>query len=176
MQLKRQCQSNLVKMERNYIFSVEVEDKPMVLVRIASLVARRGFNIDSLAVANTNKKGISRFTFVVKGNEKTLEQIRKQTQKIIHVLTTSELNEESAVIREMAILKLHYTPKTMKKISHIIDFYGMRMLDSTDDIFMVETSGTSEKIDTIIKELGANIILESIRTGKMGLVKGQNKT
>ena len=163
-------------MERSYIFSVEVEDKPMVLVRIASLVARRGFNIDSLSVANTNKKGISRFTFVVKGNEKTLEQIRKQTQKIIHVLTTNELNEESAVIREMVILKLHYTTKTMKKISYVIDFYGMRMLDSTDDVFMVEASGTSEKIDTIIKELGDSIILESIRTGKMGLEKGEKKT
>ena len=75
-------------MEQKHIFSVEVEDKPMVLVRIASLFSRRGFNIDSLTVGNTNKKGISRFTIVIYGDNKTLEQVRKQTQKIIHVLTS----------------------------------------------------------------------------------------
>lgn len=163
-------------MDKQYILSIEVEDKPMVLTRISSLVARRGFNIDSMTVANTNKKGISRFTIVMQGNEKTLEQIRKQTQKIIHVLTTSELCEEDAVIRELAILKLHYLPKNTKKINHIIDFYGARMLDSTEDVFMIEVSGTTEKIDTIIKKLGKDIILESIRTGKMGLRKGVKNT
>jgi acetolactate synthase-1/3 small subunit len=163
-------------MDRKYIFSIEVEDKPMVLTRISSLVARRGFSIDSLTVANTNKKGISRFTIVVQGNDKTLEQIRKQTQKIIHVLTTSELREEDSVIRELAILKLHYLPQNIKKINHIIDFYGARMLDSTEDVFMIEVSGTTEKIDTIIKALGDNIILESIRTGKMGLRRGLKNT
>ena len=163
-------------MERKYIFSIEVEDKPMVLTRISSLVARRGFNIDSLTVSNSNKKGISRFTIVVEGNENTLEQIRKQTQKIIHVLTTSELCEEDSVIRELAILKLIYNHQTMKKINYVIDLYGMRVVDSTDGVFMIEVSGTSEKIDTIIKKLGKDIILESIRTGKMGLRKGPAKT
>lgn len=163
-------------MDRKYIFSIEVEDKPMVLTRISSLVARRGFNIESLTVANTNKKGISRFTIVVEGNEKTLEQIRKQTQKIIHVLTTSELCEEDSVIRELAILKLHYTPQNVKKINDTIDFYGARVLDVSDNVFMIEASGTSEKINTIIKKLGKDIILESIRTGKMGLRKGLAKT
>ena len=111
-------------MEQKHIFSVEVEDKPMVLVRIASLFSRRGFNIDSLTVANTNKKGISRFTIAIYGDHKTLEQVRKQTQKIIHVLTTSELHPKDSVVREFAILKLDYNEKNSARINHTVDFYG----------------------------------------------------
>ena len=133
-------------MEQKHIFSVEVEDKPMVLVRIASLFSRRGFNIDSLTVGNTNKKGISRFTIVIYGDNKTLEQVRKQTQKIIHVLTTSELRIEDSVVREFAILKLDYNEKNAAKINHTVDFYGARMLDFSEDVLMVEVSGSTEKI------------------------------
>ena len=160
-------------MEQKHIFSVEVEDKPMVLVRIASLFSRRGFNIDSLTVANTNKKGISRFTIVIYGDNKTLEQVRKQTQKIIHVLTTSELRIEDSVVREFAILKLDYNEKNAAKINHTVDFYGARMLDFSEDVLMVEVSGSTEKVDSIIQELGEKIILESMRTGKTGLKKGK---
>lgn len=160
-------------MEQKHIFSVEVEDKPMVLVRIASLFSRRGFNIDSLTVGNTNKKGISRFTIVIYGDNKTLEQVRKQTQKIIHVLTTSELRIEDSVVREFAILKLDYNEKNAAKINHTVDFYGARMLDFSEDVLMVEVSGSTEKVDSIIQELGEKIILESMRTGKTGLKKGK---
>ena len=163
-------------MQQHHVFSIAVEDKPMVLVRISSLFTRRGFNIDSLTVANTNQKGISRFTIALRGDGKTLEQIRKQTQKLIHVLTTRELCEENAVIREIAIFKLHHIAKYAKKIHHIIDFYGARVLDMTGDVFIMEVSGATAKIDAMIQELGEDIILESIRSGKIGLSKGQTKT
>ena len=164
-------------MEVKHTFSIEAEDKPMVLVRIASLFSRRGFNIDSLTVATTNKIGISRFTIVIKGDDKILEQVRKQVQKIIHVLTINLLPPEESKLREFSILKLEYSKKYAFKINSIIDFYGGRMLDLTDDVLMVEFSGSSWKIDKILQELEPNkLIIESVRSGKTGLKKGKVNT
>ena len=103
-------------------------------------------------------------------------QVRKQTQKIIHVLTTSELHPKDSVVREFAILKLDYNEKNSARINHTVDFYGARMLDFSENVLMVEVSGSTEKIDSIIQEFGKKIVLESMRTGKTGLKKGKRNT
>ncbi|MBU2512552.1 acetolactate synthase small subunit [bacterium] len=160
-------------MEEKQIIAIEVEDKPGVLSRISTLFSRRGFNIDSLTVGHTHKEGISRFTIVVKGDEKTLEQIRKQSQKLIHVLTTESLKKEQAVMREFAIVKLKYDEKSSLKINELVDLYGARMLDSTNEVLIVEFSGTEDKINLVFNDLKQFSVLESLRTGKIGMHIGQ---
>ncbi|MCP4754079.1 MAG: acetolactate synthase small subunit [Proteobacteria bacterium] len=162
-------------MEKKHIIAIEVEDKPGVLSRISTLFSRRGYNIDSMTVGHTHKPGMSRFTIVVQGHDAILEQIRKQSQKLIHVLTTDKLDKNKSVMREFAIVKLEYDKKSSKGINELVDLYGARMLDSTDEILIVEFSGTEEKIDRVFEDLQEFVILESIRTGKIGMKTGQRK-
>lgn len=154
---------------QNHIISIEVEDRPGVLTRISSLFARRGYNIQSLAVGHTHTPGISRFTIVVSGNDQTLEQIRKQTQKLIDVLTTDDLTSSPSVMREFTLLKIKETETTKQLIYHIIDFYGGRLLDHSKNQLIVEFSGSEKKIDQIYEELKGVKVVESIRTGKIGM-------
>jgi acetolactate synthase I/III small subunit len=155
------------------IIAIEVEDKPGVLSRISTLFSRRGYNIDSLTVGHTHRPGISRFTIVVQGDEAILEQIRKQSQKLVHVLTTENLLRDSAVMREFAIVKLVYDRETAARINEIVDLYGARLLDSRDEILIVEFSGTEEKINLVFSDLAEFKVLESIRTGKIGMRTGR---
>lgn len=160
-------------MKARQVISLEVEDKPGVLSRISTLFSRRGYNVDSLTVGHTHQPGISRFTIVVQGDERTLEQIRKQSQKLIHVLTTTHLEKESSVMREFALVKLEYNEDTSQQINELVDLYGARMLDSTDGALIVEFSGTERKIDLVFEELKELPVLESIRTGKLGMKIGK---
>lgn len=160
-------------MDQKQTISIEVENKPGVLSRISTLFSRRGYNVESLAVAHTHVPGISRFTIVVEGDDAILEQIRKQSQKLIHVLTTENLEEGASICREFAVVKLDYNEDSSNQINQIVDLYGGRMLDHTEGVLIVEFSGTEQKIDTIFNELKSLTILESIRSGKVGIRKGR---
>jgi len=159
--------------DKRHIIAIEVEDIPGVLSRISTLFSRRGYNIDSLTVGKTHKPGISRFTIVVRGDEAVLEQIRKQSQKLIHILTTEYLEKNSAVLREFAIVKLVYNKDSAVRINELVDLYGGRMLSSFDEVLVVELSGTEEKIDRVFEDLQSFVVLESIRTGKIGMKTGK---
>ena len=156
-------------MEERQTIAIEVEDKPGVLSRISTLFSRRGFNIESLTVGHTHIPGVSRFTIVVQGDEKTLEQIRKQSQKLVHVLTTENLKAGRSVMREFAIVKMTYNRDTSQRVNEIVDLYGARMLDSADNKMIVEFSGSEEKINMVFDDLKELEVLESIRTGKIGM-------
>ncbi|MBL0691841.1 MAG: acetolactate synthase small subunit [SAR324 cluster bacterium] len=164
------------------IISIEVEDKPGVMTRISALFSRRGFNIKSLSVGNTHENEISRFTIVTKGGDAVIEQIRKQCQKIINVLKVHQLQPEDCVLREFTIIKLKLVgtentddTKDDKAIYNTLDLYGGRLLDISQQMLIVEFSGSEEKIDNIYKKLPPAQIIESIRTGKVGMLKGTNK-
>jgi acetolactate synthase-1/3 small subunit len=159
--------------DKRHIIAIEVEDIPGVLSRISTLFSRRGYNIDSLTVGRTHKPGVSRFTIVVQGDDTVLEQIRKQSQKLIHILTTDYLEKNSAVLREFAIVKLVYDKDSSNDINELVDLYGARMLNSSDEVLVVEFSGTEEKIDLVFKDLKSFVVLESIRTGKIGMKTGR---
>lgn len=156
-------------MEERQTIAIEVEDKPGVLSRISTLFSRRGFNIESLTVGHTHIPGVSRFTIVVQGDETTLEQIRKQSQKLVHVLTTDNLKIGQSVMREFAIVKVRYDKDSSSRVNEIVDMYGARMLDSTNDVLIVEFSGSEEKINLVFDDLKELDVLESIRTGKIGM-------
>ncbi len=162
-------------MAKKHIIAIEVEDKPGVLSRISTLFSRRGYNIDSLTVGHTHKPGISRFTIMVQGDEAILEQIRKQSQKLIHVLTTEKLVKGKSIMREFAIIKLEYDEATSAGINELVDLYGARMLASADGVLIVEFSGTEEKINLVFEDLRDFTVLESLRTGKIGMKTGRKK-
>ena len=155
------------------IISIEVEDKPGVMTRISSLFSRRGFNVISLSVGRTHKPGISRFTITTEGDQQVLEQIRKQCQKLIHVLKTHNLKVDRSVLREFTMVKLSNKAEHSDKIAHMIDFYGGRLLDITDNALIIEFSGSTEKITTVHQKLSELDVLESIRTGTAGMLKGK---
>ncbi len=160
-------------MKQRQTITLEVEDKPGVLSRISTLFSRRGYNVDSLTVGHTHIPGVSRFTIVVQGDEAILEQIRKQSQKLIHVLRTESLEKDTSVTREFAIVKLAYTSASSAKINEMVDLYGGRMLDSRNEVLIVEFSGSEEKINRIFKELEKVKVMESLRTGKIGMRIGK---
>jgi acetolactate synthase-1/3 small subunit len=162
-------------MQAKQVISLEVEDKPGVLSRISTLFSRRGYNVDSLTVGHTHQPGISRFTIVVQGDAKVLEQIRKQSQKLIHVLRTEALDKNDSVMREFAIVKLDYDDKSSSAINEIVDLFGGRMLNSANGVLIVEFSGSEKKINLVFKELKTLPVLESIRTGKLGMVISRKK-
>ncbi len=159
-------------MEHRHVITLEVEDKPGVLARIATLFSRRGFNVDSLTVGHTHLPGISRFTIVVRGDDHVLEQIRKQSQKLIQVIKTDFLHKETSVMREFAILKLDYNEAHAKGINQVVDLYGGRMLDSHGGHLIVEFSGSEEKINQVLHSLSHFTVLEAVRTGKIGMQIG----
>ncbi|MDT8447379.1 MAG: acetolactate synthase small subunit [bacterium] len=172
--------------EERHVIALEVEDKPGVLTRISSLFSRRGFNVESLTVGHTHQTGISRFTIVVKGQENDLEQIRKQSQKLIHVLKTYHVIDreevldaekpvaagkhvEHAVMRELAIVKVHYDESSSKAINHIVEVFSARMLHWSGEDLVLEFSGTESKVDAVFEELKHVTVLESVRTGKIAM-------
>jgi len=156
-------------MENRQTIALEVEDKPGVLSRISTLFSRRGYNVESLTVGHTHVPGISRFTIVVEGDEAILEQIRKQSQKLIHVLRTENLEKTTSVMREFAIVKLVYKDGDVQAINELVDLFGARMLNSANGVLIVEFSGTEEKIDMVFGDLKKFKVLESIRTGKVAM-------
>lgn len=155
-----------------HTISVIVENKPGVLSRVAGLFARRGFNIDSLAVGTTEKPEISRMTIVVEGDEATLEQIIKQLYKQIDVLRVFDLPADQAVERELALIKVHANEKTRAEITQIVDIFKARIVDVSEDSLTIEISAEKEKVESMQKLLEKFGIQELVRTGKIALQRG----
>ena len=155
------------------IISILVEDKPGVLMRIAGLFFRRGFNIDALSVGSTEMAGKSRFTITVNGDEAVLEQVRKQVQKLLNVHRTAEHDSQNSLLREYALIKIKFTDKTRTEILHLVDFFGGRLIDIFEETAIIEISEEESRIDTLFSRLEAYGIIESLRTGKVSMFRGK---
>jgi len=155
------------------IISILVEDKPGVLMRIAGLFFRRGFNIDALSVGNTEISGKSRFTITVNGDEAVLEQVRKQVQKLVNVHRTAEHDTENSQLREYALIKIQFTEGTRTEILHLVDFFGGRVIDIFEGTAIVEIAEEQSRIDLLFSRLESYGILESLRTGKVSMFRGK---
>jgi len=156
--------------------SALVENKPGVLVRIAGLFSRRGFNIESLAVGPTEKPSISRMTIVVDVADRPLEQVNKQLNKLINVLKTSDLKPDDAVERELALFKVGASPEKRAQIIEIVDIFRAKIVDATHDELIIEATGTEDKVEAIENMLKPYGIKEMSRTGKIALARGGHKT
>jgi acetolactate synthase-1/3 small subunit len=130
-----------------HTLSVLVENKPGVLARIASLFARRGFNIDSLAVGPTEYPEVSRMTIVVNVEDNPLEQVTKQLNKLINVLKIVELEPAASVSRELLLVKVKADPQTRSQVLEVVQLFRAKVIDVAPDAVTIEATGGSEKIE-----------------------------
>ena len=151
--------------------SILVENKPGVLSRIAGLFSGRGFNIESLCVAETTEPGISRFTIVTEGDTAILEQIKKQLNKLIDVVKVMDFRLTPFVQREMALIKIRAKPEFRAEILRMVDIFRSRIVDVGADYYIVEVTGDEGKIAAFLELLKPMGIKEIARTGAIALAR-----
>lgn len=149
-----------------------VVNKPGVLARVTSLYARRGFNIESLAVSITNDPSISRITIVVSGDATVLDQISKQTDKLIDVIKVIDYSQVPILERELAMIKVDALAGNRMEIMQIVDIFRAKIIDVSDTTFTIEVTGNVDKIDAIEAMLSPYGIREVVRTGKIAMARG----
>lgn len=158
---------------QNYIIAAIVEHKPGVLYEVANMFRRRGFNIDSISVGATEHNDLARMTIIVSGDEYTIEQIIKQLNKLINVITVSILEPQNTVSRELALVKVHTAdPKTRSDIIQYTNIFRGNVVDVAQDSLIVEVTGDSDKIDAFINLSRSFGIKEIARTGTAALSRG----
>lgn len=149
-----------------------VEDKPGVLNRVASLFRRRGFNIESIAVGHSEKPNLSRMTIVVDGTTTSVEQVRKQLDKLPDVIKVSDISQENIVARELALIKVRATSATRSEIIEIVDIFRASIVDVAADSVTIEVTGDEEKIGSLLKLVRGFGIKEIARTGRIAMSRG----
>jgi acetolactate synthase-1/3 small subunit len=156
-----------------HTLSVLVENKPGVLARISSLFARRGFNIDSLAVGVTEHPEISRITIVVSVvDELPLEQVTKQLNKLVNVLKIVELEPGSAVQRELVLVKVRADNETRSQIVEIVQLFRAKTVDVSPEAVTIEATGSSDKLSAMLKMLEPFGIKELVQSGTIAIGRG----
>jgi acetolactate synthase-1/3 small subunit len=150
----------------------QVQDKPGVLTRMATIFRRRGFNIESIAVGHTETAGISRMTIVVSGSVAQVEQVRKQLDKAIDVVKVVDITSEKLAARELALIKVKATSGTRSEIIEIADIFRANIVDVASDSLIIEITGEEEKIDNMLGLLRGFGIREISRTGRIAMVRG----
>ena len=155
-----------------HTLSVLVENKPAVLVRIAGLFSRRGFNIDSLAVGPTEHQEISRMTIVVNCDEHPLEQVTKQLNKLVNVLKIVELEHEQAVQRELLLIKVRADTESRSKVLETVQLFRAKVVDVALDAVTVEATGNRDKLDALIRVLEPFGIKELVQSGMVAVGRG----
>ena len=155
-----------------HTLSVLVEDQPGVLARIASLFARSGFNIESLAVGPTEAAGVSRMTIVVNVAESPLEQVTKQLNKLINVLKIVELDNSAAVQRELLLVKVKADSNTRSAILETVALFRAKVVDVATDAITIEATGNHDKIQALLKVLEEYGIKELVQSGMVAIGRG----
>lgn len=155
-----------------HTLSVLVENKPGVLVRIAGLFSRRNFNIDSLAVGPTEHEEISRMTIVVNCEEHPLEQVTKQLNKLVNVLKIVELEPGQAVQRELILIKVRADAETRSKVLETVELFRARVVDVALDAVTVEATGSTDKLQALVRVLEPFGIKELVQSGMVAVGRG----
>jgi len=154
-----------------HTLSVLVEDEAGVLSRISGLFARRGFNIESLAVGPAEQLGISRITMVVPGDRQDIEQLTKQLDKLINILQVQDITEVPSVERELMLLKVNATSSTRSEILELTNIFRAKVVDIAEDSLTLEVAGDPGKMVAIVQVLNKFGIREIARTGKIALTR-----
>ena len=154
-----------------HTLSVIVEDEAGVLSRIASLFARRGFNIESLAVGPAEQEGVSRITMVVPGDDRIIEQLTKQLYKLVNVLKVQDLTEIPCVERELMLLKVNATSSNRSEIIELSQIFRARIVDVSEDSLTLEVVGDPGKMVAIVQVLKKFGLREIARTGKISITR-----
>ncbi len=155
-----------------HTLSVLVENKPGVLVRIAGLFSRRGFNIDALAVGPTEHDEVSRMTIVVNCAEHPLEQVTKQLNKLVNVLKIVELDPAASVQRELMLVKVRADTEARSHVLETIELFRAKVVDVAPDAVTVEATGNRDKLNALVRMLEPFGIKELVQSGMVGIGRG----
>ena len=159
-----------------HVISVLVENKFGVLARISGLFSARGFNIDSLAVGETDDPTVSRMTIITEGNERTLEQITKQLNKLIDVIKVQDITNQDCIDRELMLIKVNAGKKNRAELIQIVDTFKANIIDVNPETLTIEIAGEQSKIDAIMELLASFGIREIVRTGRIAMARKKEVT
>ena len=155
-----------------HVLSALVQNQPGVLAHISGMFASRGFNIDSLAVGETEDAHLSRVTFVVMGDDRVLEQVRKQLEKIVTVVQVIDISREDFVERDLMLIKVRVGADRRAEVQGLVQIFRGRVVDVSPEQMMIEISGQEKKIEAFIDVVRPYGIIELARTGRIALVRG----
>lgn len=155
-----------------HVLSLLVEDKPGLLTRVAGLFARRGFNIESLAVGHTEVDGLSRITVVVDVEDLPLEQVTKQLNKLVNVIKIVELDQGQSVTREHLLVKVRTDAATRSQVLEAVALFRAHVVDVAPDAVVIETTGDSGKVQALLKVLEPFGIKEIVQSGLLAIGRG----
>jgi acetolactate synthase I/III small subunit len=155
-----------------HVLSALVQNRPGVLSHISGMLASRGYNIDSLAVGETEDPRLSRMTFVVVGDDSILDQVRKQLEKIVTVVRVDDISSQDYVERDLMLIKVTAPPDRRSEIGELAGVFRARIVDVAADVVIVEISGKEQKIEAFIELMRPFGIIELVRSGRIAMVRG----
>ncbi|HLM50567.1 MAG TPA: acetolactate synthase small subunit [Solirubrobacteraceae bacterium] len=165
-----------IRSGRKHILSILVENKPGVLTRISGLFARRGFNIDTLAVGPTDDESVSRITLTLDGAVHPIDQVTKQLHKLVNVLKIRDLEPEETLARELALFKVSADGTSRAEVMQIVDIFRAKIVDVTKRSVVVEITGTHDKIEGFERMVRPFGLIEMARTGEIAISRGRGET
>ena len=163
-------------MAQTHTLSVLVENSPGVLARVASLFSRRGYNIDSLAVGPTENPDISRMTIVIDVEGHALDQVIAQLDKLINVISITELDPVTSVQRELLLVKVSTTPENRSQVLETVQLFRAKVVDVAQDAVTIEATGNAEKIQALLRVLEPYGIKELVQSGLVAMERGLRLT
>lgn len=163
---------NIEAAEKKHIISILLENEAGALSRVAGLFSARAYNIESLTVAPTDDPSLSRMTLVTTGTDDIVEQVCKQLNKLIDVVKLVNLTKDKHVERELILIKVKAENETRDEVKRIVDIFNGHVIDMTDNTYTLEVTGDSEKIDAVLKALEHITMLEVVRSGQLGMGRG----
>ena len=161
---------------RKHILSILVENKPGVLTRIAGLFARRGFNIDTLAVGPTDDPTLSRVTVTLDGAMHPIDQVTKQLHKLVNVIKIRDLEPRETVARELALFKIAADGATRGEVMQIVEIFRGKVIDVTRRSVIAEVTGSWDKIEAFERMVRPFGLVEMVRTGEIAISRGRGET
>ncbi|HDK37492.1 MAG TPA: acetolactate synthase small subunit [Thiolapillus brandeum] len=155
-----------------HIISVLIENESGALARVSGLFAARGYNIESLTVAPTEDETLSRMTLVTYGDEMIIEQIIKQLNKLVDVVKLLDLSDGPHIERELMMVKVRAEKNNREEMKRMADIFRANIIDVTDCSYTIELTGHGHKLDAFLKSVNADLILEVVRSGPLGISRG----
>jgi len=153
----------------------QVEDKPGVLARVAGLLRRRAYNIESLTVGHTQEPGISRMTIVLDSDRQSALKVARHLHKLINVIGVEDVTERPLVARNLALIKVRVNGGSRAEVMQIVDTFRARVVDVGLDSLMIEATGTEDKVDGLVQVLESFGILEMAQGGRVAMVRGRQQ-
>lgn len=155
-----------------HVISLLIENESGALSRVSGLFSARGYNIESLTVAPTEDASMSRMTIVTTGSDDIIEQITKQLNKLVEVIKVVDISESAHIERELMLIKVRATGKDRDEMKRMADIFRARIIDVTENSYVVELTGNQAKLDAFVGAIGGELILETVRSGICGIGRG----